>query len=503
MAKRKITRATKTAESNTTEASPEKKTKTEVKSVEETVPEATTQEDLENTVDNIEDIQNTQDNEAEDLVEEDAEKTELSLDSLGRAHPYALMKELAKHQNKIVGSLQIEEKTEDGKKFSSMEYHFGTMCITIPKVENDNRKFLMKIATDLALKKFYPEAHELDLETEKIIEGTEVEYSTDEDWKHPRQEKFDAALKKMVDSKIANAKKEDGISEEELNSRIARYESLKVPNDEVPEYDEIYKPYDNPYFTVFNNVVIRKRKELSYDCKIFKIIGDTETQIAFSKRVNDKAEENEKLEVLEGSHKEYLEGVKFKIALKIFKKDEPEEPIISIEHTDDSGSLYEAKSEAAYQMLEKMLEKNLIERLHRGLLQNDRNRERGRPSFYFRNGRKIYRNHSRFNSSRRNGKFSNRNNRKSNQNKGNNRNNKTNVKNNRNGKQNGQSNVVMQPMMQQQPMMMMPVVMGPNGQYMMAAGAQPMAMMQSGVPNNAPKPKLNNRKRKSKAKKEA
>merc|ERR1712042_248235 len=78
------------------------------------------------------------------------------------------------------------------------------------------------------------------------------------------------------------------------------------------------------------------------------------------------------------------------------------------------------------------------------------------------------------------------------------------VKNNRNGKRNGQSNVVMQPMMQQQPMMMMPVIMGPNGQYMMAAGAQPMAMIQGGVPNNAPKPKLNsNKKRKSKAKKEA
>jgi len=390
-----------------------------------------------------------------------------------------------------------------------MEYHYGSMCITIPKVENDNRKFLMKIATDLALKKFYPEAHELDLETEKIIEGAEVEYSTDDEWKHPRQEKFDAAVNKMVATKIANAKKEDGISEEELNSRIARYESLKVPSNEVPEYDEIYKPYDNPYFTVFNNVVVRKRKEISYDCKIFKIVGDTETQIAFSKKTNEKADENEKLEVLEGSHKEYLEGVKFKVCLKICKKDEPEEVLISIEHTDDSGSLYEAKSETAYQMLEKMLEKNLIERLHRGLLQNDRNRDgRGRSSFYFRNGRKIYRNNSRFHSQKRNGNKhqNNRNNRRNNQNKENNRpkgNNKA-VKNNRNGqKQNGQSNVVMQPVMQQPPMMMMPVIMGPNGQYMMAAGAQPMAMVQGGVPNNAPKPKLNNRKRKSKAKKEA
>jgi len=509
MAKRKITRSAKTVEANTTDASPEKKTKTEVKNVEEPVVETTTQEDLENTVDHIEDIQNNEDN-AEDLVEEDAEKTELSLDSLGRAHPYALMKELAKYQNKIAGSLIIEEKTEDDKKFSSIEYHYGSMCITIPKIENDNRKFLMKIATDLALKKFFPEAHELDLETEKIIEGTEVEYSTDDEWKHPRQEKFDAAVAKLVNNKISAAKKEDGITEEELKSRIARYESMKVPSDEVPEYDEIYKPYDNPYFTVFNNVIARKKREYGYTCKIFKIVGEVETELAFSKKVNDKADENEKLEVLEGSHKEYLEGHKFKIILKIHKRDAPEEAIISIEHTDDSGSLYEAKSEAAYQMLEKMLEKELIDRLHRGLLANDRRDGRGRGSFFFKNGRKIYRNRSRFQSQRRNGPQNNRRNnqnkRKNNQNQDNKPAKKANntVKNNRNGKQNGQSNVVMQPMMQQQPMMMMPVIMGPNGQYMMAAGAQPMAMIQGGVPNNAPKPKLNsNKKRKSKAKKEA
>lgn len=470
---------------------------------EPTVEETNTEETVteENVDEEAGDDENDEENDGEDEEpnKEKKKKEPLTLeekiaelDKLSKAHPVGLLRNLAKLQNhyKPFFTTTQNKKPEDHPEGEAFEQtmaliaRYGNLKVDIKKINGNNFKFARKVGSDIILKHLYGEDHETEKETQDVMNADgNVEYSTDEEWWTEAKEKHEKYTTARIDKIVARINSSEKMDEEKKKERIERVEKWRIMNEELLSYDEIYKIFDHPYYKVLNNALYLN-KQLKYETKLYKYEGDNEIEIAIPKRGGnkrktdsdeadtDKPTQSSIIAEEENSAEEKL--TKFKVCIKVLKNNEC---ILELEHVDDTTKLREAKSEASYKVLEKLLNDDILPVVNRRHLRSqDRDNRRG--------GRFGNRNNQRNGRNNRGGNQ--RGGRQNNNRKGNQNNNKGNNKTGGNRNQNNQQNIMRSQPQQQmmgnpgmmggQQMMMMPVMMGPNGQMMIAQNAQPMMM---------------------------
>lgn len=455
----------------------------EVEPVPEPEPE-TTAEDLDETT--AEDGDEEED-EAEPKKPLTAEEKVAQLDRLSKAHPFGLLANLCKLTNKYKPYFNIKKNEaaegEDKEKFEksmTVIARFGELKITIPAVAGDNFKFAKKVSADLILHQLYGDDHEMDAETAAIMESGTVEIGSDPEWYAEKKAIYEKFCNNKVDRIVTRVNANDKYDEEEKKTKIAKFESWRTCTETVLDYDEVYRHFDHPYYRVMHNV-LTMAKGMKYETTLFKYEGENEVEIPLAgkggKRTHEEREASMESESAEGT-------TKFKVCIKVFKDNDV---CLELEHVDETSKLREAKSEAAYKILEKLLSDGTIGAVNRRHLRNQNERNnfsgrfggrgnfrggyRGRGNFRGRGGSRGGSRGGRGNSrgaSRGRG-----------QNKGGNRPNPNQSPNKVAPQQMMQPNYSMGGMggMPGQSMMMMPVMMGPNGQMMIASNAQPMMMM--------------------------
>merc|ERR1712088_678030 len=449
---------------------PAKEEETKVEPTVEPVVEETpaVEESAVEVVEEVEDAE-PEEEEAEPKKELTDEEKIAELDKLSKAHPFGLLANLAKLSNKhrAVFAIAKNEKPEGAddsfEPSMSLTARFGEIKITVPKVAGDNFKFAKKVGADLLLKEMYGETHELDAETEGVKEANpDMETAQDPEWYKEKKAEYATSCSERVDRIIKRIGKNDKYDDEQKADKIKKFESWRNCNEDLLEYDEIYKIFDHPYYRVMHNALTFPRsKGLKYSTKLFKFEGETEVEIPSAGKGEKRTDEEKEAATVE-------ETTKYKVCITVFKDDAP---LIELEHTDETSKLREAKSEAAYKILEKLLMDKVLDRVTRRDLKNknDRNNQQNR-----------------FNNKGRPAKNA-----------------------NQNANQNQAQQNIMQPMQmpmqmpmmngQNGQMMMMPVMMGPNGPMMMMPPNM-MGGQQMGATTGPPpaKKKKNNNKNKNK-----
>merc|ERR1719210_189983 len=274
-----------------------------------------------------------------------------------------------------------------------------------------------------------------------------IEYGEDKEWAKEAQEKFDTWSNNRVDKIIAKINANDRYDDASKKVKIERYEKWRGAFDGLMAYDDIYKQFDHPYYKVLNNALYANRS-LKYETKLFKFEGDKEVEIAVKstagkkRKSDDESSQEEKPSESDvAKAEENGENLtKFKVGIRVLKNNEC---ILELEHIDDCTKLREAKSEAAYKVLEKLLTEGVINQVDRRHLKDLRmnNSRYGNNRFgnhRFGNNRFNNRNNNRFQN--------NRNNRNNNQ-KGKKPNPNQNKNNNQQNQQNQQNQMMAQQMM--------------------------------------------------------
>lgn len=435
--------------------------------------------------------------EVNDDEEEDPEETpekELTdeekiaeLDKLSKAHPFGLLANLAKLSNKHRAVFQIKKNEGETDESMHLVARFGEIKITVAKVPGENFKFAKKIGSDMILGEIYGDKHELDLETEQVKEANpDIEIAQDAEWYKEKKAEYATSCSERVDRIIKRIQKNDKYDEEAKKQKIEKFETWRICKEDVLDYDEVYRVFDHPYYRVMHNALTYPRnKGLKYETKLFKFEGEKEVEILTAGKGEKRTQEEKDANAAAAAAENAETLTKFKVCVTVFQNDKP---LLELEHTDETNKLREAKSEAAYKILEKLLLDKVISRVTRRELKNRNDRNNMRQ-------------------------FGNRN--MKGRGKGGNKNQKGNKKggnkaNPNQNKQKQQQNIMTQPMMggmQTMPgggqMMMMPVMMGPNGQMMIASNSGPMMMpnmMQAGMVTGPPpaKKKKNNKKKNTK-----
>lgn len=521
MVKRKVvTKVTSTvtkSPAKPAEASPKKKAKVIAKKAE---PEPEVVEPKEEELNGVNGHTEGEETAVTTEAEEEDEYTIEDLDKLAKAHPYGLLVNISRvcndvapkfdvvevssqeKENEIAGvdkkeEMDTEEKFEPYMVFTG---NFRNIELHLPKVAGDNQKFAVKVGCDLILQKLYGTDHDLDDHTTAVLESTTPEWSENEEWYTSAKETFDEKVAKNVEKIIGRIEKSKRWTDEEKEKRYERFNAWKVRREDLPNYDEIYKLFDNPYFRVLHNC-IRRERELKYTFDAVRIFPDgTEKEIRsrnrrYPKKEEDKEDDDEDTKEEDSAENadesaadidnaEKYKDSKVKVSIKVTKDDEV---VAESENVNEEGRISECKSDAAYGCLEKLLTDKVVKKLYRSYIKSAHDDKRfyniTRDRRWSFRGRGGYRGRGGFRG--RGGRRSQSGNRR-NQSKG-------------KGKNYDVHNGTAPATGGAQPVMMMPVVMGPNGQMMLAQNAQPMMMTTAGGASPSPKKKNKNKKKKKAA----
>jgi hypothetical protein len=161
-------------------------------------------------------------------------------------------------------------------------------------------------------------------------------------------------MNNKVDKIVEKINKSKHYDDETKAKKIARFEEWRNSNEGLLDYDTIYRVFDHPYYRVMHNA-LNFTKGVKYETKLYKYEGDNEIEIPVGRPKKRTKNDTEKSEVeaeknTEESTSEEL--TKYKVLIKVTKNDVS---ILELEHVDDTSKLREAKSEAAYKVLEKKI----------------------------------------------------------------------------------------------------------------------------------------------------
>ena len=372
-----------------------------------------------------------------------------------------------------------------------------------------------KIAADLLLHKIYGDDHELEEITVKVKEQHEnqedksnpenqIIFSEDEEWYNDRLEEHKKSLQMKAEKFAKITRDNDKLNDEIKAKKLARIEERKEVKDyKTISYDDLYVKFEHVYFKVLNNVLYDDRsRKLTYHFSV-SYLDDNQQKVVVSeskknkegknkKRTNEEANSVESADTQDTAENENKPDLSvsrlYSIQLMVKKEDEK---LVELSHEMETDNIAEIKSEAAYKMLHQLLQEKIIPSVQRRLLGH----QGSKPSTFNNNNRSYGKNNWRGGFSSRPGGqswFGNRgrggNNNRGRGNNSNNRGrgrgnfrggsrgrgnfqnggNRGNFNQNRFGSAN--NNMPMMPNMgqnmQQGQYMMMPVMMGPNGQMM-------------------------------------
>jgi len=349
---------------------------------------------------------NGDDQEQVAIVTEEAQKSpeEIKdlLDSLSRAHPYGLLRNASRLARRMIPKFSIEkskvDKDEKSETQMTVEAHYINHVLNVKGISGNNEKFAIKIVSDLFLEILYPNEHELDERTVELKENNlTVASSIDDGWYPANCENYNSYLDKKVKTKTQKIQDSAVYTEEEKLQKIAKIELEKEPAE--PTYDEIYRAFDNPFFKVFHNVctgIRHKHLNLSYEVDCFKTVDGVEIQMPKHGKkkqtdTSDDTEQNTENPVNEETKEQEadvdlnqtadttshdLSGVDHdtpdnepdagisghRIIITVNQNDTE---LFKIEHVDKSCIYFEARSEAAYLVLEQLMTDGIVKEISR------------------------------------------------------------------------------------------------------------------------------------------
>jgi len=361
----------------------------------------TTEADI--TADTVDEI-----NEEEEEEEDEDPKKELTieekieqLDQLSKAHPFGLISNLCKLSNHYKSYYEIEKKTEgegDKKeKYMQVIARYGATKITIPKIPGDNFRFAKKIGADLLLHHLYADDHEIDDKTKELKESTEITTETDEEWYKEKKEVHEKYCNARVDKIVKKIRDNDRYSDEDKKTKIEKFETWRKCAENLLEYDEVYKMFDNPYYRVMHNAIsYPKNRNLSYVCTVQKAEDPTVKTIEEVNWIDipitakgEKRSEATKAfyEELSKNKDEGAATPKIRITIKVSNNDQV---ILELQHAAENNNLKEIKSDAAYKVLEQLLRDGTIPKVTRKDLRNqNENARNGRFNKNGKNGQNM------------------------------------------------------------------------------------------------------------------
>ena len=362
-------------------------TTTEADVTAETIDEETVENDEEDN----DDAENEEDEEAEDpnkplTIEDKIER----LDQLSKAHPFALIANLAKLSNHYKSYYEITKKTEGegdkAEKYMEVVARYGSIKINVGKLAGENFRYAKKIGADLLLHHLYPEDHEIDDQTKEIVEKNQPTTETDEEWYKEKKEAYEKSASDRVDRILKKVRDNDRYSDEQKKEKTERFEKWRVFDQDLMDYDDVYKVFDNPYFRVMHNAItIPKHKNLSYvlslqkaeDPNVQSIDQVNWIDVPTTGKGEQRSEETKAFyeELSKNAADENAPKPKIRVTINVSKNGLG---ILELQHAAENNNLKEIKSDAAYKVLEQLLRDGTIDKVSRKELKNTNDKRGGR-----------------------------------------------------------------------------------------------------------------------------
>merc|ERR1712157_284954 len=285
---------------------------------------------------------------------------------------------------------EITKKTEGegdkAEKYMEVVARYGSIKINVGKLAGENFRYAKKIGADLLLHHLYPEDHEIDDQTKEILEKNQPTTETDEEWYKEKKAVYEKSASDRVDRILKKVRDNDRYSDEQKKEKTERFEKWRVFDQDLLDYDDVYKVFDNPYSRVMHNAItMPKHKNLSYvislqkaeDPNVQSIDQVNWIDVPTTGKGEQRSEETKAFydELSKHGADENAPKPKIRVTINVSKNGLG---ILELQHAAENNNLKEIKSDAAYKVLEQLLRDGTIDVVTRKQLKNTNDKRGGR-----------------------------------------------------------------------------------------------------------------------------